>query len=161
MKRAQRAKTKKGKSVRELRGNPFRNKGKVRTEEGGGGALKIEGANYMTRLGRRVAEPNEIGNLIEEVVDLTRHTDLEGDNDDVQELQDSHYQTWAVCVERESLYKRRVGGYPLHVRPSPRKWACCCSVVWEKISNEAVTESSNTHWGASDPGGIWIFQSHD
>ncbi|GFS90679.1 hypothetical protein TNCV_3771051 [Trichonephila clavipes] len=28
-------------------------------------------------------------------------------------------------------------------RFSQRKWTCCCSVVWEKISNVSATESSN------------------
>ncbi|GFX22702.1 uncharacterized protein TNCV_2994351 [Trichonephila clavipes] len=37
-------------------------------------------------------EPGEIGNLIEEVVNLARKINLEVDSDDVQELLDSHIQ---------------------------------------------------------------------
>ncbi|GFU56141.1 hypothetical protein TNCV_712031 [Trichonephila clavipes] len=57
--------------------------------------------------------------------------------------------TWIACDEHESLCERQVGGYPLYLRPSQLKWTCCCSVVWRKISNEAATESSNVHSGAT------------
>ncbi|GFT23558.1 hypothetical protein TNCV_3510611 [Trichonephila clavipes] len=49
------------------------------------------------------------------------------------------------------LYERRVGGYPLHLRPRQRKWTCC-RVVWKKVTNEAATESSNVESSASKPG---------
>ncbi|GFW06308.1 transposable element Tcb2 transposase [Trichonephila clavipes] len=73
----------------------------------------------------------------------------------------SSLQTETACDEHESLYERRVDGYPLHLRPSQRKWTCCCSFVWGKISDEAATESSNVRSGASELGGTWIFQCHD
>ncbi|GFW56947.1 hypothetical protein TNCV_161751 [Trichonephila clavipes] len=41
-------------------------------------------------------EPDEIGNMIEEVVDLFRKINLEVDSDDVQELLDSHYQELTI-----------------------------------------------------------------
>ncbi|GFW85820.1 hypothetical protein TNCV_854691 [Trichonephila clavipes] len=40
-------------------------------------------------------------------------------------------------------------------------WTCCCSVVWEKISNKAATESSYIQSRASEPAGTWIFQNRD
>ncbi|GFW21373.1 hypothetical protein TNCV_1531981 [Trichonephila clavipes] len=55
-----------------------------------------------------------------------------------------------ACDEHESLYERRICGYPFHLLPSQRKWKCCCSVVWGKISNEVATESSNFCWSASE-----------
>ncbi|GFS53364.1 hypothetical protein TNCV_1327161 [Trichonephila clavipes] len=71
--------------------------------------------------------------------------------------------TWcdSACDEHESLYERRDGGHPLYLQPSQRKWTCCCSVVWGMIPNEAATESSNVHSGASEAEGPWILQSHD
>ncbi|GFW84346.1 hypothetical protein TNCV_1132151 [Trichonephila clavipes] len=39
---------------------------------------------------------DEIGNLIEEVVDLDREINVEGDRDDIQELLDSHYQALTI-----------------------------------------------------------------
>ncbi|GFW94379.1 hypothetical protein TNCV_1433141 [Trichonephila clavipes] len=72
----------------------------------------------------------------------------------------SLYQIWTSCDEHESLYESRVGGYPLQLRSCQRKWTCCCSIVWGKISNKVVTESSNVYSSASEPGGTWIFQNH-
>ncbi|GFY29703.1 hypothetical protein TNCV_1812821 [Trichonephila clavipes] len=70
-------------------------------------------------------------------------------------------ETWTVCDEHELLYEHQVSGYSLHLQPSQQKWMCYCSVVWEKLSKEAATESSNVCSGASEPGGTLIFQSHD
>ncbi|GFW50604.1 hypothetical protein TNCV_2889061 [Trichonephila clavipes] len=41
-------------------------------------------------------EPEEIGNVIEEVVNLARQINLEVDSDDVQELLDSQHQELAI-----------------------------------------------------------------
>ncbi|XP_023232690.1 tigger transposable element-derived protein 1-like [Centruroides sculpturatus] len=43
-----------------------------------------------------VPEPDEIGNVIEEVVDLARQINLEVDSDDVRELLDSHNQELTI-----------------------------------------------------------------
>ncbi|GFT89682.1 hypothetical protein TNCV_3137691 [Trichonephila clavipes] len=43
-----------------------------------------------------LVEPDEIGNFIEEVVDLARQINSEVDSDDVQELLDSHYQELTI-----------------------------------------------------------------
>ncbi|XP_023220465.1 tigger transposable element-derived protein 1-like [Centruroides sculpturatus] len=43
-----------------------------------------------------VPEPDEIGNVIEEVVDLARQINLEVDSDDLQELLDSHNQELTI-----------------------------------------------------------------
>ncbi|GFW80389.1 hypothetical protein TNCV_2945211 [Trichonephila clavipes] len=69
----------------------------------------------------------------------------------------SSFQKWTACDEHESLYECRVGEYPLHLLPSQRKWAFCCSVVWGRISNEVATESSNVRSGVLEPRGTWIF----
>ncbi|GFX27957.1 hypothetical protein TNCV_773421 [Trichonephila clavipes] len=45
-----------------------------------------EGVPAQTKL---VSEPEEIGNVIEEVGDLARQINFEVDSDDIQELQDS------------------------------------------------------------------------
>ncbi|GFX34482.1 uncharacterized protein TNCV_3657201 [Trichonephila clavipes] len=71
------------------------------------------------------------------------------------------FQTCTACDEHESLYEHRVGGHPLPLRPSQRKWTYCCLVVWGKIFNEVAIDTSNVPSGASEPGGTWIFQIHD
>ncbi|GFX44805.1 hypothetical protein TNCV_1826671 [Trichonephila clavipes] len=46
-------------------------------------------------------DPDEIGKVIEEVLDLARQINLEVDNDDVQELLDSNNQEQEQNIERE------------------------------------------------------------
>ncbi|GFS63936.1 hypothetical protein TNCV_1129201 [Trichonephila clavipes] len=52
--------------------------------------------------------------------------------------------TWTVYDKQESLFEHRVGGYPLHLRPSQRKWTCCCSVAIQvvEIVNDAYGPDS-------------------
>ncbi|GFX91604.1 hypothetical protein TNCV_3681901 [Trichonephila clavipes] len=54
-----------------------------------------------------VPEPGAIGNVIEEVVDLAKQINLEIDNDDVQELLDSHNQE-STIVELTEMHKQDI-----------------------------------------------------
>ncbi|GFX73571.1 hypothetical protein TNCV_2342761 [Trichonephila clavipes] len=48
--------------------------------------------NDSKMMGESMPEPDEIDNVIEDIVDLVRQINLEVDRDDVQELLDSHSQ---------------------------------------------------------------------
>ncbi|GFW41864.1 hypothetical protein TNCV_5731 [Trichonephila clavipes] len=52
------------------------------------------------------AETDEIGNVIEEVVDLARQINLGVDSDDVQELLNSHNQELAIDAMQEQSNAR-------------------------------------------------------
>ncbi|GFW72248.1 hypothetical protein TNCV_702851 [Trichonephila clavipes] len=73
----------------------------------------------------------------------------------------SSFQTLTACDDHESVYESQVGGYPLQLRPCQRKWMCCSSIEWGKVSNEAATESSNVRSDTSESCGTWIYQIHD
>ena len=72
----------------------------------------------------------------------------------------SAFHSCTACNEHELICLRRVGGHPLYLRPSQRKWTCCCSVLQWKVSNELAAKSSNVHSSESEPGGTCILQSH-
>ncbi|GFT63644.1 hypothetical protein TNCV_870811 [Trichonephila clavipes] len=103
---------------------------------------RVEPAHYTGKYGRKA-----IGGAVRELRRSARVV--------------STFQIWRACDEHESLHESRVSGYPLHLRHRKRKWTCCCSIVWGKISNEVATESSNVPSDASEPGRTWIFQCYD
>ncbi|GFW98716.1 tigger transposable element-derived protein 1 [Trichonephila clavipes] len=53
---------------------------------------KAVGERDWSKKEKSVPEPDEVGNLIEEVVNFERQINLEVDSDDIQELQNSHNQ---------------------------------------------------------------------
>ncbi|GFT87221.1 hypothetical protein TNCV_3543851 [Trichonephila clavipes] len=66
-----------------------------------------------------VPEPDEIGNLIEEVTNLARQINLEEDSDAVQELMDSHSQeqTMDLIEIHEQNCTRAFGDGPRNFEP--------------------------------------------
>ncbi|GFV36522.1 hypothetical protein TNCV_2260411 [Trichonephila clavipes] len=106
--------------------------------------------------------PNAMSRLGGKVVNIVRSHNYIGKHgwkaigDAVHELAGSEYMvfsflTWTDCDDHEPLYESRIGGYPLHLRPSQRKWSY--------IAVRFCEERHPTRWQPNHQTFTWVHQN--